>query len=600
MARRSDAPGDLGFGLLALQTGLITQTALVAAFHAWTQARNQPMGAILVEQGALDASRRALIEGLVGEHLKLHGNDPEKSLAALGAGPSTRERLAAIGDPDLDASLARVGPSQHDDGRAGLTMSLPTGDATSAGKRFRIVRNHAKGGLGEVFVAVDAEFNREVALKEIQLTHAHDPVSRARFLLEAEITGGLEHPGIVPVYGLGTYADGRPYYAMRFIKGDSLKEAIAAFHADDSLKRDPGRRSLELRKLLRRFLDVCNAIEYAHQRGVLHRDLKPGNIMVGRYGETLVVDWGLARIKGNADYGVASDESTLKPLSAGSAETLPGSALGTPGYMSPEQAAGEYERLGPWSDVNSHGATLHYLLTGKSPFGGRDVGAILRAAQKGDFPRPREAEPSIDVVLEAVCLKAMALKPEDRYGSPRALADDIERWSADEPVAAHREGLRERLSPWARRHRAWVQAGAASLAMIVLLSIWFAVQQTRSAEKLRDEQVKTKKALRNVEIERNLTREENRRASRSLSDFGSCRAGGGRSDAQECPQELRGRPLDVVAPLEHRHVLVQVLLVDATERPQEVPHPCPQPRRHRRRGLAARSDFFCQTELGRA
>ena len=116
-----------------------------------------------------------------------------------------------------------------------------------------------------MFVALDAELNREVALKQILEQHADDPISRQRFVIEAEITGGLEHPGIVPVYGLGTYGDGRPYYAMRFIKGDSLKEAIDRFHADASPKADPGRRSLELRKLLRRFTDVCNAIDYAHQ-----------------------------------------------------------------------------------------------------------------------------------------------------------------------------------------------------------------------------------------------------------------------------------------------------------------------------------------------
>ena len=126
-------------------------------------------------------------------------------------------------------------------------------------------------------------------------------------MLEAEITGGLEHPGIVPVYGLGTYGDGRPYYAMRFMRGDSLKEAIAAFHTDETIKR-PGRRSLELRKLLRRFVDVCNAIDYAHSRGVLHRDIKPANVIVGKHGETLVVDWGLAKALGKAETRPASDE----------------------------------------------------------------------------------------------------------------------------------------------------------------------------------------------------------------------------------------------------------------------------------------------------
>src|SRR5262249_43861832 len=156
--------------------------------------------------------------------------------------------------------------------------------ASDQGQRFRILRPHAQGGLGAVFVALDQELHREVALKQILDRHADDPTSRARFLREAEVTGGLEHPGIVPVYGLGTDADGRPYYAMRFIRGESLKEDIEQFHADAALKQAPGRRSLELRKLLRRLLDVCNAVEYAHSRGVVHRDIKPANVVVGKHG----------------------------------------------------------------------------------------------------------------------------------------------------------------------------------------------------------------------------------------------------------------------------------------------------------------------------
>src|SRR5262249_6188263 len=139
-------------------------------------------------------------------------------------------------------------------------------------------------------VALDREVHREVALKEIQPQHADDPSSRGRFLREAEITGGLEHPGIVPVYGLGQYADGRPFYTMRLIQGETLKDAIRRFHGGE-----PG---LTLRGLAVRFVAVCNAVAYAHSRGVLHRDLKPSNVMLGKFGETLVVDWGLAKAVG--------------------------------------------------------------------------------------------------------------------------------------------------------------------------------------------------------------------------------------------------------------------------------------------------------------
>jgi eukaryotic-like serine/threonine-protein kinase len=278
-------------------------------------------------------------------------------LAALAGGRSTHESLAQIGFIDMGGvpdQLSYV--SSPLDGDADRTATYSVGTATSDGQRFRVLRPHAQGGLGAVFVALDHELHREVALKQILDHHADDPNSRARFVLEAEITGGLEHPGIVPVYGLGTYPGGRPYYAMRFIRGLSFKAAITAFHADEALRRDPGRRALGLLKLLRQFLAVCNAIDYAHSRGVLHRDLNPANIIVGKHGETLVVDWGVAKALGRTESGVASDERVLAPSSSsGSAETLPGSALGTPAYMSPEQAGGDLEHLGPWSDVYSLG-----------------------------------------------------------------------------------------------------------------------------------------------------------------------------------------------------------------------------------------------------
>src|SRR5262249_55272367 len=233
-----------------------------------------------------------------------------------GAGRSTRESLARASVPDLEGALACVGSAATGlDGDPDCTASYSVGTATSEGQRFRVLRPHAKGGLGAVFVALDEELHREVALKQILNHHADDPVSRQRFVLEAEVTGGLEHPGIVPVYGLGTYGDGRLYYAMRFIRGESLKRAIDGFHTDLASKRHSGRRSLELRKLLRCFLDVCNTIEYAHSRGVLHRDIKPSNIVVGKHGETLVVDWGVAKARGCSATEVSSDERPLLPSS---------------------------------------------------------------------------------------------------------------------------------------------------------------------------------------------------------------------------------------------------------------------------------------------
>jgi tetratricopeptide (TPR) repeat protein/tRNA A-37 threonylcarbamoyl transferase component Bud32 len=374
-----------------------------------------------------------------------------------------------MADDRIETSALDGGQTKDHDPFA--TLPPPDGNQPIPGPRFRILRRHARGNLGEVFVAHDEELCREVALKEIQDRHADRPESRSRFLLEAEVTGRLEHPGIVPVYSLGHYADGRPYYAMRFIQGISLKEAIDQFHKAEVPGRDPGERTLALRKLLDHFIDVCDAMNYAHSRGILHRDLKPANIMLGKHGETLVVDWGLAKAGDRPESLVPLEEQTIRPsLAKDSQNTIQGARIGTPAFMSPEQAAGQLDRLGPASDVYSLGATFYSLLTGKVAFSGGNVEILLQMVQQGDFPPPRAIRPDTPRVLEAICLKAMALKPEDRYATPRTLADDIEQWMADEPVSAYREPWWARAFRWGRRHKPAV-AGAAALLITTTVSL---------------------------------------------------------------------------------------------------------------------------------
>ena len=484
MSRAAAADRNVLLGLLALQLGFISRDALITAIHAWVLDKTNPLSQILQDQGALIASRRALLDALADEHIHVHDNDVERSMAALSSIGSIREELDRIADPDLQANLPTVSApwKEHDDHPDRTSTALSMGDSTSAGTRFRILRRHAMGGLGEVFVARDTELNREVALKEIQDQFADDSVYRARFEFEAEVTGGLEHPGIVPVYGLGHTVDGRPFYAMRFIKGESLKVAIHRFHeADQQPGRDSGERMMALRALLGRFLDVCDAVAYAHGRGVLHRDLKPGNIMLGRYGQTLVLDWGLAKA---LDHPLVSanepdSELPLRPPSDSALElTQAGRIIGTPAYMSPEQAAGNLVELGPHSDVYCLGATLYHLLTSHAPFEHEDLGEVCKRVISGDFPRPRLLSPRIAPALEAVCLKAMALKPEDRYLSVEALRADLERWLADEPVSAWREPLSIRAHRWLRRHRTAVTA-AVSLFILTAVGLVVAVERER-------------------------------------------------------------------------------------------------------------------------
>jgi len=473
MSQRGDSLRDMLLVLVGLEKGVLDRDVFFKAFDEWDCAGQRSLVEDLLARGILSQEQQTILEKLVAEFRRKCGNGGDDTMPTVGAvALSEVETLGSVSD--LTPTLLDAGETLGEDSPGTSTSFLPgwvprTIDHHSPYGRYHSTRFHAEGGIGTVSLARDGELNRDVALKEIKARYADDPTSQSRFLLEAEVTGGLEHPGIVPVYGLGIDPHGRPFYAMKFIRGESLKDVIARFHADEALKRDPGARGLELRKLLRRFLDVCNTIEYAHTRGVLHRDIKPANIMVGSHGETMVVDWGIAKAKGRPDhpYPAAVVESLIALKSAsGATETLPGSTLGTPAYMSSEQAKGDISILGPRSDVYSLGATLYHLLTGKPAFEG-EILKVLGQVKHGEFLPPRRVDKTINPALEAICLKAMSLSPADRYSSAKMLADDVERWMADEPVSAHPDHLYEKSRRWMRHHRSAVTAVGAGIVMAI-------------------------------------------------------------------------------------------------------------------------------------
>jgi tetratricopeptide (TPR) repeat protein/tRNA A-37 threonylcarbamoyl transferase component Bud32 len=415
-----------------------------------------------------------------------------------------RRRTAGLRalDPLLNTDAGATAP-----GGPAVSKAPAAGFGDLGRQRYRPLHFHAKGGLGEVLVAADEELHREVALKVIQQQYRNDPESRRSFLREAEITARLEHPGVVPVHGLVEGDDGQPCYAMRFIRGETLGDAIKAFHeADRKPGRDPGERSLALRQLLGRFVAVCNTVAYAHSRGVIHRDLKPSNIMLGKYGETLVVDWGLAKPFETPPLNRSRDEEVLALTPATDAEgaTRTGDVKGTPAYMSPEQAVGRVHELGPSSDIYSLGATLYVLLTGQAPVRGGNKREVLEKACRADFPPPRLVKPAVPCALEAICLKAMEAEPARRHDSALSLADDVEKWLADEPVTAYREPWRLRARRWARRHKPLV-AGMAGAVLITAIGAlagawWYQRLEAARAERAARTEGEVEQALAEARI----------------------------------------------------------------------------------------------------
>lgn len=351
-------------------------------------------------------------------------------------------------------------------GSASSTTAHQPGESI-AEERYTLARLHAVGGIGQVWLAHDADLGREVALKELRPERARNPALATRFLREARLTSLLQHPGIVPIYELVPGAPGRdeqsedapPFYTMRFVQGRTLTDAARAYH-EKRAARAAG--PLDLPALLNAFVSVCNTVAYAHSRGVIHRDLKGQNVVLGDFGEVMVLDWGFAKVLGGPE---EEDLSTTEPVPAGPLDhTLFGQVLGTPMYMAPEQAAGRHDQIDARSDVYGLGAILYEILTGQPPFSGGDTQDVLRRVREEKPTRPESACPGVPPALAAVCMKALAKDPAARYASAADLGREVQRWLADEPVAAYRDPISERLRRWSRRHKPVVTALAALVA----------------------------------------------------------------------------------------------------------------------------------------
>ena len=473
----------------------------------------------LVACGHLTASQGERLDAAVSQRLAADTAGPADRFGSPIGDRETQTRVVPLGD-GFEEPATRVGFIG-----ASETPVAQVSDAADPRHpdvlrgRYRILSEHAQGGLGRVSLALDTELDREVALKEILPRYAGDPGTRERFVREAEVTGRLEHPGIVPVHGL-TKEGVHPFYVMRFVHGQSLKDAIAAFHERSFAA--AAERNLAFRELLGRFVDVCQAIDYAHSRGIIHRDLKPANVMLGDFGETLVVDWGLAKRIGQC-------EATTPEGAAGNAsgddgtETRFGEAIGTPAFMSPEQASGDPAAHGPATDVYALGGVLVAILTGSRPVAGTVATEIIDSVRDGDILVRRSCPEGIPRPLWAVCRKAMSRRMADRHAGAGELAEDVRRYLADEPVAAYREPPLARGRRWLRRHPAAAAALTASLLLGLLGAVAIALLVGGYSRRLADQKAhladrKAVLADRNGQLQAALAAADGqrRRAERSL------------------------------------------------------------------------------------
>ncbi len=455
-------------GAFAFESDLIDSHQLVAAVEVWSRDPVRDLTDILMEQRSLDVTDLRL----------LHALWQQSQAAADGkmTNPLTRDDTLGASSVPNESDVELFGITSEGDRRRTTGHEIP---------QYRVERELATGGLGSVAVARDLRINRLVALKRIKDDLRHHPAGQARFLREAEITGALEHPSIVPLYESGVAPDGVPWYAMRLLGDETLRDKAMAFHATTRVAKDYY--GLEFRRLLAAFISACQGISFAHSRSVIHRDIKPANIVMGEHGEAVVIDWGLAKWRNEEHELVRLSHPWFREmeLSSNWVEdnlTVEGSAIGTPGFLSPEQANGHLMQIDVSSDVFGLGATLYFLLVGKAPYDGHDSAEILEKARNCDFIAPRRIQPGVPAALEAVCLKAMKANQQDRYGDVDKMRSDLECWLADEPVSVMAEPLGQRWIRFARRNRSLVGLGIAALVVIAITATIFSVLLAKQVE----------------------------------------------------------------------------------------------------------------------
>ena len=455
-----DKERNLLFGLLAAKWSGVDPVRLQAAVREWSDDPESSLPKRLVDSGVLSNSNGRLIWSFVKQAENHFDGNRAAALAAFGG---EREVVKAI-SVSATASVEGAGRVGH------VTSNLSTIEESPG--RYKQGSELGRGGMGRVLIVHDKYLGRDVALKELlaELDPESDAGSTpksapalARFLREARVTGRLEHPSIVPVYELGRREDGRLYYTMKLVRGRTLKRAIA------------GAASLEERlRLVPHFVDLCQAIAYAHSHGVIHRDLKPANVMVGEFGETIVLDWGLAKVRGVQDAQEKDAVKRLQEMAQGESvavQTLDGQVIGTPTYMSPEQAKGDVDAIDERSDVYALGVILYEVLTAQRAFEAQDVIQIQYEVIHKTPPSVLSREPGVPRDLAAICERAMEKDPDSRYPSVKELANEIERFQSGRLVETYEYRPFEHLTRFVKRHKAAVSTAAFSLIALVTIGL---------------------------------------------------------------------------------------------------------------------------------